>query len=136
MRRYIRHPSDIPIVYRVSEVEQEDQFDRLKDFGEGGLCFRANQPLDKGMPIHIEIPLQEPAFEADGRVAWCRHEDDHYAIGIEFQDLYTEYGVRMVEQVCHIEHYRAEVLEKEGRDISSEEAAKEWIDKFAAEFPA
>ena len=42
----------------------------------------------------------------------------------------------MVEQLCHIEHYRNEVNRKEGRDISSEEAATEWIAQFADKFPA
>ena len=41
----------------------------------------------------------------------------------------------MVEQICHIEQYRREVLKKEGRRLSSEEAASEWIVKYASDFP-
>ena len=43
--------------------------------------------------------------------------------------------LRMVEQICHIEHYRNELLQTEGREISSEVAAKEWIEKYAHTFP-
>jgi hypothetical protein len=41
----------------------------------------------------------------------------------------------MVEQVCHIEHYKNEVKRREGREISGEQAANEWIAKFAGNFP-
>lgn len=42
----------------------------------------------------------------------------------------------MVEQLCHIEHYKAEVLAREGRQLDGEQAAREWIRKFAHGFPA
>jgi hypothetical protein len=41
----------------------------------------------------------------------------------------------MVEQVCHIEHYRNEVLALEGRRLSTKQAAEEWIKKYSASFP-
>jgi len=41
----------------------------------------------------------------------------------------------MIEQICHIDHYRKEVLEREGRQLSSAEAAMEWVTKFAQDFP-
>ena len=41
----------------------------------------------------------------------------------------------MVEQVCPIEQYRHEMLKNEGRTLSSEEAALEWIQKYAPQFP-
>jgi len=37
--------------------------------------------------------------------------------------------------VGHIEAYRQQVLELEGRSISSDEAAAEWISVHAAHFP-
>jgi hypothetical protein len=41
----------------------------------------------------------------------------------------------MIEQICHIEHYRKEVKLVEGRELSSEEAADEWITRYAGDFP-
>jgi hypothetical protein len=37
----------------------------------------------------------------------------------------------MVEQICHIEHYRRAVHESQGRTLSSREAAIEWIEGYA-----
>ncbi len=42
---------------------------------------------------------------------------------------------RMVEQICHIEQYKNEILKAEGRQLDSKQAALEWIQKFASEFP-
>ncbi|WP_045860627.1 PilZ domain-containing protein [Teredinibacter purpureus] len=145
MRQYIRHPSDIPIAYclglqkeKYTALAGNDFFasDRLRDVSQGGLCFNADCPVRKGTPIHIEISVEQPPYEADGMVAWCRPEGDHFAVGVQFNEPSTQYSVRMVEQVCHIEHYRTAVLDGEGRELTIEEAASEWIEKYAAEFPA
>ena len=74
-------------------------------------------------------------FDADGVVAWCRPEANGYSVGVQFADASTQFGLRMVEQVCHIEHYRADVLREEGRVLTREQAAREWIELYAAEFP-
>jgi hypothetical protein len=43
--------------------------------------------------------------------------------------------MRMVEQVCHIEQYKKELFEDEGRALTGEQAAMEWIKRFAEGFP-
>ncbi|VUD68239.1 hypothetical protein TDB9533_04057 [Thalassocella blandensis] len=134
MRRYIRHPSDIPIAFSMGQISEHSS-EKLKDVSRGGLCFSSDSPLQIGSPIHIEIPVQEKPFEADGTVAWCRSEGGSYAVGVEFSDTSTRFSVRMIEQICHIEHYKTQVAQEEGRFLSSEEAAKEWVEKFAADFP-
>lgn len=149
MRQFIRHPSDIPIHFQVDE-QQAPVAQRVKDVSLGGLCFTTDKPLKPGSSIHIHIPLayqvaeshpeQDPetnssqGFEADGVVAWCHLEEGVYAVGVQFADPSTQFGVRMVEQVCHIERYRYD-LSQQGREISSEDAAREWVERFAEEFP-
>ena len=134
MRSYIRHPSDIPIEFcreRVSASETR----KLHDVSCGGLSFSAATPLEPGAVIRIRIAHVEPAFEAPCRVTWCRRHNEHYLIGVEFLDAQDDYRARMVEQICHIEHYKKEVLEREGRLLSGEQAAHEWIHKYAQDFP-
>lgn len=139
MRRYIRHPSDMPIEFS-TEAGAAKAARPLKNIGVGGLCFVSEKPLDEGAKIHIHIPLEfrpkddRRGFSADGFVAWCMPENNHFTIGVAFDDQSAQFGMRMVEQVCHIEHYRHDVREKEGRDISSEEAAREWVERYAETF--
>jgi hypothetical protein len=46
------------------------------------------------------------------------------------------YCALMVEQVCHIEECRQQVLaQEERRALSAKQAAHEWVHQFAADFP-
>ena len=135
MRHYIRHPTDIPLEYHLVDVVTHEK-DYLKDISEGGLSFQSAVCIDTGAKIHIRIPLREPVFETEGIVIWCRKSDNQYEVGMQFVDPSSEYRVRMVEQVAHIEHYKAEVLKNEGRHLTGAEAAKEWIAKYARDFPS
>ncbi len=135
MRRSIRHPADIPIEVSVAE-EGREQREAMKDVSYGGLSFRSHVRLRAGTVVAIRIPLLTPPFETRARVKWCRKRPGgHYDVGVAFTDPQEAFRTRMVEQICHIEHYRREVLEREGRDLSAEEAASEWIGRYAATFP-
>jgi PilZ domain len=133
-RAFIRHPANIPIeVSTGGGVARRRQ--RGHDVSFGGLAFFSDLCLDSGTTVEVRIPDVEPAFEARAQVAWCKEEDDHYAVGVRFLDPSDAFRARMVEQVCSIESYRREVREREGRTLTGEEAAHEWIRKYAARFP-
>ena len=135
MRRSIRHPSDIPIEISVDESLGNDH-DALNDVSFGGLSFRSHLYIKAGTRINIRISAVNPVFEAVVIVRWCRKRDgDYYDVGVAFCDPEDAFKTRMVEQVCHIEHYKREVLEKEGRQLTSEQAALEWIERYASKFP-
>lgn len=135
MRHFIRHPSDIPIEYRITRSESGRQ-NFLKDICPGGLCFQTHDALTRGCVIQIIIRVREPPFETTGTIVWCRRNNGHYYVGVQFADENTKFSVRMVEQICQIHHYQQEVLEKEGRSLSGEEAAAEWVAKYARNFPS
>lgn len=135
MRSYIRHPSDIPIEFQQGSVATAAT-QTLVDVSCGGLSFVTQSPIETASVITVRICYVEPAFEAPCRVTWCRRGQDEFLIGVEFLHAEDEYRARMVEQVCHIEHYKKEVLELEGRVLTGEQAAREWIRKFAKDFPA
>ena len=134
MRKYVRRPIDIPIQYHIKDVVA-DREEYLKNVSEGGICLRSNVFLKPGAVIVIEIPLLDPIFKAEGRIVWCNKKNDDYETGVEFILREDQRRLRMVEQVCYIEHYKREVFQKEGRKLSGEEAAIEWIRKFAKDFP-
>ena len=133
-RHYKRYLSDIPISYRLNDVSG-DSYEYLLNIGAGGLCFRSRAALPKGSLIDIEIPVNRPALRATGVVVWCREQEPDYEVGVQFQDAGTRFTRRMVEQVCQIEQYKHRVLEQDGRSISGEEAALEWISRHGNELP-
>ena len=134
MRGFIRHPFGYPIQHRCidSEASRENY---LRNVSEGGLCFRSDSHIAPGQLIQIRIPNGESPFEASCLVAWCRQEGNGFDVGVKFEDKGTEFAMRLIEQACYIEEYRKQVLSQEGRQLTEEEAAKEWIAKFASAFP-
>lgn len=135
MRSFIRHPSNIPIDFQLEELVVEGN-EFLKNVSIGGLAFNSKTKLEIGSIIRIKIPLVQPVFQALGRVTWCHPENNHFEVGVEFLDENDSFRARMVEQICHIEEYKQEVLEKEGRKLTGEEAASEWIKRYAIKFPS
>ena len=134
-RQFIRHPVDVPIKASRAGREHLEQSLEAHSIGVGGLAFRCDGRLEPGSMVHLRIPCVEPAFEADAKVVWCSGKGNRTEIGVEFLNAGDAYQARMVEQVCHIENYRQHVLKSEGRMLSLEQAAVEWISKFAAGFP-
>ncbi|MDH5378167.1 MAG: PilZ domain-containing protein [Gammaproteobacteria bacterium] len=134
MRRFIRHPFDIPIFVE-SLTDTELSRPRLSNMSLGGLCFHSNRGIAQGEVVKVKIGLTQPPFEVQVRVVWCDNAEGIYEVGAEMLDPDEAYRTRMVEQLCHIEHYKREVWMRDGRRLSSEQAALEWIDKYAADFP-
>ena len=133
-RRYIRHPTSMPISYKLQGQERRHH-DRVRNIGEGGLCFATAVVIDPGTAIRLSIPLFAQQFEVDATVAWCQPVPDAYLVGVQFVSPQERICVRMVEQLCYIEDYRLQVGRDEGRALSSEQAAEEWLERFSARFP-
>ncbi len=130
----MRHPADVPIV--VSRADRQSFAKRqASNVSHGGLAFGADAELVPGTTVVLEIPVVRPPFVTRAQVVWCSPGTDGYDMGVEFLDADDAFRARMVEQVCHIETYRNEVYRREGRALSAEEAAMEWIERHAAEFP-
>ncbi len=118
------------------ENNLDDFFDQtITNVSLGGLAFVSQEPLTVTEHVRVTIPILDQNNILIGNVAWCEKTDSGYEIGIEFEKSRDFFRMRMIEQICHIEHYRSEVLRKHGRELSAQEAATEWISKFAGDFP-
>ncbi len=102
----------------------------------GGLAFVSAKPIKVLERVRICIPVLDRDNYLVGNVVWCEKSGSGYEIGVEFESSRDVYRLRMIEQICHIEHYRNEVARIEGRKLTAQEAAQEWIAKFAGDFPA
>lgn len=134
-REFIRHPAEIPLEFCADDDPAASLHGVAHDVSFGGLAFEAAMCPPQGSVIEIRIPVVEPPFETRGQVVWCRKLDGHYEVGVRFLESADAFKARMVEQVCHIEQYKRDVLETEGRRLSGAAAAREWISKYAADFP-
>ncbi|ODS24147.1 hypothetical protein AB835_05310 [Candidatus Endobugula sertula] len=136
-RQYIRHPSEIPLEYRITETPPYCSMDYINNASGGGLRFHSNSYIAPDKWVHLYIPCNDNYFETDAQVRWCEiiESEKNYDVGVSFCNSNKAFSARMVEQICYIEEYRQKIKKKEGRELSSDQAAAEWIDKYAGDFP-
>lgn len=146
MRRFVRHPAEIPIELeeslplvrrnraRAGEARAANAVSMMQNLSVGGLCCEVDHPIAEGTSIQIRIPVVNPDYVGQGVVVWCKPQNCHYEVGIQFEREEEAFKSRMVEQICMIEQYRKRVRAAEGRDIDGEQAALEWISRYAGEF--
>jgi len=132
MRNYIRHPTSIPIYVSAGLNDGADV--SMRNLSVGGLSFITSIPVKVGSVIDLTIPCVNPDYQGEGVIVWRRNQlPEGFEVGVRFTNEDEYFRVRMVEQVCQIEEYRQQLAEA-GRDLTSEEAAYEWITRFAAGF--
>jgi Tfp pilus assembly protein PilZ len=132
MRKFVRHPSDIPI--HISSRSGGENASHLHNLSLGGICCEVEHYIERGTEIVIRIPVINSSYEGYGIVVWCMPKNNHYELGVRFAGEEEAFKSRMVEQVCQIEHYKNQVKSTEGRELDGEQAAIEWISKYAAGF--
>ena len=132
MRKFVRHPSSIPIELAVARVPNS-RAPELRNISSGGFACAVDEPIPIGAAVQLRIPVIWPDYRGCGVVMWCRAAPPRYEVGIEFgaQDFFK---TKMIEQLCQIEQYRQQILSGEGRELDSEQAAQEWIALYAKEF--
>lgn len=130
MRAFRRYSTDIPVNILSKDVAIESSRP-LYNVSYGGLACHSKVAFKSGELVSVRISHVDPPFEGTGVVVWCDSVDDGYDLGIQFNEGREAFAARMVAQVCQIEQYKKQVLEKEGRELSGDEAAMEWIEKNA-----
>lgn len=131
---FVAHPKDIPL--QIKEVDDrmfpKTEADRV---GFVGITFQTARPYETDQSVQITLAEIDPNFCVIGRIVWCDPEAGGFRIAIEFPEKDDCYCVRMIEQLSHIENYRRQA-KHQGRRLNYNEAAAEWIQQFAASFPA
>ena len=137
-RQFFRHPTSIPVECRVEEHSAFAAHE-IRDVSHGGIAFVSDRPYELGDIVELRYPSLSHPEVVRGMIVWTVAVEgdcsDAYINGLSFSDASAHFHGRIVEQICHIEDYRRKQLEKHGREITSREAAAEWIAKNAADFP-
>lgn len=131
----IRHPRQIPLEIRVAPPKSDQSDSRSQQGCPPTLVFDCKRKIRVGSTIIVHIRCERGGGRVLGRVAWLIRSLHGYIIGMALYDEHEAFRMRMLEQVCHIEAYRQEAIEREGREMTNEEAAREWISSYAAHFP-
>lgn len=127
---FIRHPDEFPI-----ELDLQESHQTISDTSQLQLVCHSEKPFHSGEAIAIKIPSIASQLEVSGTIDSCENTPNGYELGITFNGSDALNRIRMLEQLCYIQRYRNHVLKVEGRTISNQDAALEWIGKYAHLFP-
>ncbi|KAA3609761.1 MAG: PilZ domain-containing protein [Calditrichaeota bacterium] len=133
MRSFIRHAANMPIHFNF-QSDKNAHKQNMQNVSTGGLCFFSDSEIPSGSHLSVKIPNLKYPFVEECVVMWCRKAKKRYEVGVKFNDDKTSFRMRMIEQICYIEKYRDEMIAK-GRDLDWQDASKEWIAKYAKDFP-
>ena len=133
MRHFIRHPIHVPL--EIAPVEALANGPATsRNISQGGLAFELDHALEPGSIAELRIACVKPPFLAQARVAWCVPSADGFELGVEFLHPDDENRARMVEQVCYIQAYWRRMQQTERPTLTFDEAAREWIARYASRF--
>lgn len=132
LQMLIRHPDEIPLDLQIVE---RPPVPADPDIPLGLVC-HTGAKLKLGQQISIIADGLLHCPDINGEVGWCYPHRGGFQLGILFPDSEHAMRMRMFEQVCQIRRYRNWVHEQQGRLLTEDEAALEWIAKYAALFPS
>ncbi len=137
VRQFIRHVSNVPLACN-REGHHDQPAQELSNVSFGGLAFVSRERHAPGDVLELSFPSMKNQPALRGEVVWSHTNDgsnpEQYLEGIRFLDEHDHFRARLVEQICYIEAYITQ-QEAKGRNLTHEEAAEEWTQKFAAMFP-
>lgn len=139
-RRFIRHPLSIPISYKVVKKTQNTVVKGIPavtaNVSMGGLLFSTKKPVKVGSLITIKLPFRDKVFNVQSKVVRCAKNTGTklYDIGSSFYRFTDAFKTKLVEQIYLIAEYRDLRSIQLGKEISLEEASKEWIERYAERF--
>lgn len=91
------------------------------------------RPFQQGQPLRLRIPAITREIATDVLVMQCTATDTGFVLKLAVLDQEQEFQFRMLLQLSHIHLYHQQ-LDHQGRRLSRNEAAKEWIGHFADTF--
>jgi len=112
-RKYIRHPTEISVEYRISG-EEGVKIDTTKDISFGGLCFKGQTYIEPGTTLKLKFPSIHTEYEVTGRVVWCSRKKEHVEMGLEFLDENEAYRAQLIEEISYLKS-----RQQEGFDANS-----------------
>jgi len=134
-RKFIRHLLVNPLEFQIDDKGDTERTETI-DISEGGLLFMSKTEVPKGAIIKIQMPLYEKVFSIKAEVIRVTKdiETGLFKVGVAFCTYSDAFKVKLIEQIYLIEEYRVLRSLQLGKDMSLQEASKEWIKRYSERF--
>lgn len=133
-RHFIRHLLVTPLEFQISE-EGGIEKTQTVNVSEGGLMFLSKTDVPYGATINIQMPLYDKVFHIKAQVVHTQKDESGlYNIGVSFVNYADAFKVKLIEQIYLIEEYRVLRSLQMGKDMTLQEASREWIKRYSDRF--
>ncbi|MBD3426224.1 MAG: hypothetical protein GF409_03215 [Candidatus Omnitrophica bacterium] len=134
-RRFIRHLLVNPLQFKVSDSDQFEKTETV-NVSEGGLLFLSKKKVEPETIIQLQMPLYDKVFKIRAKVVHTEKDEatGMLKIGVAFINYADAFKVKLIEQIYLIEEYRTLRSLQLGREMSLQEASKEWIKRYSERF--
>ena len=143
-RSVVRHAIELPIRYRVLSERRQMSGTRsqltnpqkTKNISDSGLLFLATEYFKVGTLLELSLPVKEKVLTIEGCVVHASQDSESglFRTGIHFPKIDSVFKVKLAEQVYQIDQFRKSLSRQEGRLVSEEEAAHQWIEEHSSDF--
>lgn len=129
---WLHHPESHPLDYRLAPPPRRAHRAR----GGLGLRFYGWKAPRTGAWLEIRIPVGGEVHRFRARVRKIVPRGGRCRIDVWIGGPEDAFRARMAEQLCRIELYRRRLSNRRGTSVGDDDAARAWIENFAAAFPA
>ena len=133
-RHFIRHLLVTPLEFVVADDDDPEKTETV-DVSEGGLMFLSRKDVAGGSIIRLQMPLYDKVFSIKAKVVHTqRDESGLFRVGVSFESYADAFKVKLIEQIYLIEEYRVLRSLQLGKEMTLQEASKEWIKRYSDRF--
>ncbi|MBD3379287.1 MAG: hypothetical protein GF408_02375 [Candidatus Omnitrophica bacterium] len=134
-RKFLRHLLVSPLEFQIAD---ETDFEKTNtvNVSEGGLMFRSARDVPVGSLINLQMPLYNKIFKIRSKVMHVEKDDATglYNVGVAFVTYSDAFKVKLIEQIYLIEEYRVLRSLQLGREMTLQDASREWIKRYSERF--
>ncbi len=132
---YLRHAAKVPIAWREIPRHLARPGEIGTDAGVG-MRFLSSRPARAGALVEATLTVAGEACRFRGTVRWVRPQGHRFEIALRLAGPEHALRARLAEQACRIEVYRRSLSRRASRPVGIEQAAREWVERYAARFAA
>lgn len=129
----IHHPENISI--HCQRLDQVCDKNPIHLCNSPHLNFSSQIAFKNNTRLRITLKIQNNTHDFHAVVTHSQAHLTGFHIRVGFESYHEAFRLRMIEQICHIETYREELYQQQGRRLCYENAAQEWIERYADTFP-
>lgn len=126
-----------PFSYNLNLIPLQTALDSspLPDSPNSRFSFVWSRPFALDQQLQLSFTNASSQITAQAQVTNCAASDNDYLLTLAFFDQAQAFQFRMLLQLSHIHRYHQQEQDQ-GRQLCINEAASEWISRFAESFPS